>query len=42
MALYGRMVGDWEARNTLYNRDKRHCLASAVFLWPNIGTSLIT
>ena len=31
-----------EAHNTLYNRDKRHCLASTVFLWPNIGTSLIT
>ena len=42
MALYGRMVGDWETRNTLYNRDKRHCLASTGFLWPNIGTSLIT
>ena len=42
MALYGRMAGGREARNTLYNRDNGHCLASAVFLWPNIGTSLIT
>ena len=32
MALYGRMVGDQEARNTLYNREKWHCLASIGFL----------
>ena len=42
MALYGRMVGDCEARNTLNNMTKWHCLASVGFLWPNIGTSLIT
>ena len=42
MALHGLMVGGREARNIRYNRDKWYCLASTVFLWPNIGTSLIT
>ena len=42
MALYGRVVGGWKARNTMDKMIKWHCLASISFLWPNIGTSLIT